>query len=240
MNEFEYYRDIQLSGGTLLAVAVTGETDATITTPGSQEEFFNQVQLDEQGRLKIYIRDYISPTPTPTPTPTPVPFSTQWLITTQSYPTCSFTGSTTTVYTSENGLGTGLQVCTDPFLNNPFVGDPSKYYTFSDGTNVWGVLKIGTDGWPTSLEQNCIPYSYVLSGNYNDKADACSLADQNLTFYTYGSPLSIGDVLYQVQANSIAPIFSNLVFDYWLKYYTDSTAILVEGQNGEIIDIQPC
>ena len=73
MNQYEYYRDIQLSGGTLLAVSVTGETDASITTPGSQKEFFEQVQLDEQGRLKIYIRDYISPTPTPTPTPTPSP-----------------------------------------------------------------------------------------------------------------------------------------------------------------------
>jgi len=75
MNQYEYYRDIQLSGGTLLAVSVTGETDALITTPGSQKEFFEQVQLDEQGRLKIYIRDYISPTPTPTlsPTPTPTP-----------------------------------------------------------------------------------------------------------------------------------------------------------------------
>lgn len=75
MNQYEYYRDIQLSGGTCLTTAVTGLTDATITTPGSEYDFFNQVELDSEGRLKIYIRDYISPTPTPTisltPTPTP-------------------------------------------------------------------------------------------------------------------------------------------------------------------------
>lgn len=46
-------------------------------TPGSQEQFFNNVQLDEQGRLKVYIVGSTPATPTPTPsntaTPTPTP-----------------------------------------------------------------------------------------------------------------------------------------------------------------------
>lgn len=55
MNQYEFYRDIQLeSDGSVKAVV---KTDATgdIITPGSQEQFFNLIELDEQGRIKIVV-----------------------------------------------------------------------------------------------------------------------------------------------------------------------------------------
>ena len=57
MNKFEFFQNIQLnSDGALEVVSVSGMTDSTITTPGSQEQFFNQIQLDENGKLKVYIK----------------------------------------------------------------------------------------------------------------------------------------------------------------------------------------
>jgi hypothetical protein len=57
MNKFEFFQNVQLnSDGALEAVSVSGMTDSTITTPGNQEEFFNQIQLDENGKLKVYIK----------------------------------------------------------------------------------------------------------------------------------------------------------------------------------------
>jgi hypothetical protein len=56
MNKFEFFQNIQLANnGAVEVVAVSGMSDATITTPGSQKEFFEQIQLDEDGKLKIYI-----------------------------------------------------------------------------------------------------------------------------------------------------------------------------------------
>jgi len=57
MNEFEFFQNIQLaSDGAVEVVSVADMTDETITTPGSKEQFFNQVQLDENGKLKVYIK----------------------------------------------------------------------------------------------------------------------------------------------------------------------------------------
>ena len=57
MNKFEFFQNIQLnSDGALEVVSMSGMTDSTITTPGSQEQFFNQIQLDENGKLKVYIK----------------------------------------------------------------------------------------------------------------------------------------------------------------------------------------
>jgi hypothetical protein len=57
MNKFEFFQNVQLnSDGALEVVSVSGMTDSTITIPGSQEQFFNQIQLDENGKLKVYIK----------------------------------------------------------------------------------------------------------------------------------------------------------------------------------------
>lgn len=57
MNQFEYFQTIQLTeSGAVEVVAVSGMTDSTITTPGSQKEFFEQIEFDENGKLKVYIK----------------------------------------------------------------------------------------------------------------------------------------------------------------------------------------
>ena len=57
MNKFEFFQNVQLANnGAVEVVSVSGMTDSTITTPGNQEEFYSQIQLDEDGKLKVYIK----------------------------------------------------------------------------------------------------------------------------------------------------------------------------------------
>jgi hypothetical protein len=57
MNKFEFFQNIQLAeNGAVEVVSVSGMTDETITVPGSQKEFFEQIELDEDGKLKVYIK----------------------------------------------------------------------------------------------------------------------------------------------------------------------------------------
>ena len=46
MNKFEFFQNVQLAdNGAVEVVTVSGMTDSTITTPGNQKEFFEQIQL---------------------------------------------------------------------------------------------------------------------------------------------------------------------------------------------------
>jgi hypothetical protein len=57
MNKFEFFQNVQLTNdGSVEVVSVSGMTNSTITTPGNQKEFFEQIELDANGKLKVYIK----------------------------------------------------------------------------------------------------------------------------------------------------------------------------------------
>lgn len=74
MTKFEFFQKILLaSNGAVEVVSVDGLADQTIYRPGSEQKFFENIKLDENGKLKIYVIGSVPPTPTPTPTPSPTP-----------------------------------------------------------------------------------------------------------------------------------------------------------------------
>jgi hypothetical protein len=77
MNKFEFFQKILLaSNGAVEVVSVDGLTDETIYRPNSEKEFFENIQLDENGKLKIYVIGSVPLTPTPSITPTITPTNT--------------------------------------------------------------------------------------------------------------------------------------------------------------------
>lgn len=243
MNQYEYYRDIQLSGGTCLTTAVSGLTDATITTPGSEYDFFNQVELDSEGRLKIYIRDYISPTPTPsitptpTPTPTPVPpDSFEWILSIENSPICEITGTTYTVYTANYELGSGY-LFLDSNLTTPFPGQITKYYVIGEqDSEPWGCFTLDSNGQFTGLETNCIPYTYQLRPGAPTAIEACSVTDPVVTIYSFSPSPTVGNQLLFGVSSTILPLPSS---NQWFKLVSTSEALLVDS-DGIILDSEPC
>jgi hypothetical protein len=205
MNQYEYYRDIQLSGGTLLAVAVTGETDATITTPDNEYEFFNQVQLDEQGRLKIYIKEYLNPS---------------WEVTVQPYPICVSTGTTFTLYTSDYVLGNGIRLFSDSNLTIPFVGDPDLFYTFAKNGQVWCNCEVDSNGYIFQLAQNCITYYIPINGDSISSGDACSDSSTPVIAQSFTEFPNVGDIIYWENVNLISKFPGNN--NWWYDPYQNA------------------
>ncbi len=141
MNKFEFFQNIKLSSdGALEVVSVSGMTDSTITTPGSQEEFFKQIQLDENGKLKVYIKDSIIPTPTATPilTLTPTPSITPSITPTNTLtPTPSITPTNTLTPTPTLTPTKSSVVPSISYITNVTSTSDLNTYTFN-GTNIGG------------------------------------------------------------------------------------------------------
>jgi hypothetical protein len=63
MNKFEFFQRVKLlPNGALEGSSITGANDGTIYRPGSEKAFYENIRLDENGAIKVYV---IGTTPAP-------------------------------------------------------------------------------------------------------------------------------------------------------------------------------
>ena len=144
MNEFEFFRDIQLtSSGSVRTVIVTGGSSSDTFTPGSQEEFFNNVQFDESGFLKLYIRPVV---------PVSYSFSNNLI-----FNDCSATSIDVTYYTNDvSALSNGVILYTDATCVTPVNGSGTDlWYAEIQSGSAIATLQISSTG-VISDYQSCI------------------------------------------------------------------------------------
>jgi len=226
MNKFEFFQNIKLSSdGALEVVSVSGMTDSTITTPGSQEEFFKQIQLDENGKLKVYIKDSIIPTPTATPilTLTPTPSITPSITPTNTLtPTPSITPTNTLTPTPTITPTKSSVVPSISYITNVTSTSDLNTYTFN-GTNIGGpgLIIVGYSYTSTSanlpvssLRMNGVSATQIIdtfvdsggggvrTGFYSLRITAGTTADISIILSGGNSARCMGISVWRVQNNN--------------------------------------
>jgi hypothetical protein len=239
MNKFEFFQNIKLSSdGALEVVSVSGMTDSTITTPGSQEEFFKQIQLDENGKLKVYIKDSIIPTPTATPilTLTPTPSITPSITPTNTLtPTPSITPTNTLTPTPTLTPTKSSVVPSVSYITNVTSTSDLNTYTFN-GTNIGGPGLIIVGYSYTSTSANLPVSSFRINGT-----SATQIID---TFVdSGGGGVRTGFYSLRVTAGTTADISITLSFgtdarcmgiSVWRVQNNNSDTITVKNSNGTV------
>ena len=239
MNKFEFFQNIKLSSdGALEVVSVSGMTDSTITTPGSQEEFFKQIQLDENGKLKVYIKDSIIPTPTATPilTLTPTPSITPSITPTNTLtPTPSITPTNTLTPTPTLTPTKSSVVPSVSYITNVTSTSDLNTYTFN-GTNIGGPGLIIVGYSYTSTSANVPVSSLRMNG-----VSATQIID---TFVdSGGGGVRTGFYSLRVTAGTTADISITLSFgtdarcmgiSVWRVQNNNSDTITVKNSNGTV------